>query len=179
MDSLEKGNKILLHSCCAPCAAPSAERLLKEGFTPILFYSNPNIAPEAEWKRRLDSLKILSEALKLQLIIDAYDHRQWLQRIRGYEASREGGQRCTLCFYRSLTGTAEKAAELQIPQFTTSLTLSPYKDADRIFTLGKEFPSFLPRDFKKKDGVARSVHLSKELGLYRQNYCGCEFSLRS
>ncbi|WP_020613269.1 epoxyqueuosine reductase QueH [Sediminispirochaeta bajacaliforniensis] len=173
-----KGVKILLHACCAPCAAPSAERLLEEGFLPTLFYSNPNIAPEAEWKRRLEALEVLADAFKLPLIVERYDHASWLSLVRGLEKEPERGRRCTICFRRSIDAAAEKARRLNIPRFTTTLTLSPLKNTRLIFALGNRHEGFLERDFKKKSGVARSVELCRSLGLYRQNYCGCEFSLR-
>lgn len=179
MEDTKKEKKVLLHACCAPCAAPSAERLIGEGFKPLLFYSNPNIAPRQEWQRRLDSLNILARALSLKLVVEPWDHQSWLNLVSGHEQDPEGGDRCTICFSRSLEAASGKAQELDIPCFTTSLTLSPWKDADRIFRLGSAYPGFLPRDFKKQNGVARSVALSRELALYRQRYCGCEFSLRS
>lgn len=168
---------ILLHCCCAPCAAPSAERLLQEGLQPLLFYSNPNIAPYREWEKRRDSMRILAEAWKLELFIEEYRHESWLSLVKGHEQEPERGARCPICFRRAIGASAALAEERGIGLFTTSLTLSPLKSAPLIFSIGKEYPGFSEWNFKKKNGVARSVELSQQLGLYRQNYCGCEFSL--
>ncbi len=177
MENDEKERKVLLHACCGPCAAPSVERLLEEGFSPALFYSNPNIAPYEEWAKRLDSLEILARSFDLPLLQEEYDHESWLSLVSGHENEPERGSRCTLCFSRALKATAETAGRLAIPHFTTTLTLSPLKNSRLIFSLAGPYPGFLERDFKKKGGVARSVELSRTLGLYRQNYCGCEFSM--
>jgi epoxyqueuosine reductase len=174
-DEAGAGKGVLLHSCCAPCAAPSAERLVKEGFAPTLYYDNPNIAPEEEWRRRLDSMRTLADAFDLPLIVVPYDHESWLSLVRGLEDEPEGGSRCSRCFFRVIESTARRAGEEGLPYFTTTLTLSPLKDAQRIFQMGAGCPGFLERDFKKKNGVQRSVELSRRLGLYRQDYCGCEF----
>jgi predicted adenine nucleotide alpha hydrolase (AANH) superfamily ATPase len=177
MENDKNGRKVLLHACCAPCAAPSVERLLEEGLVPTLFYSNPNIAPYEEWVKRLDSLEILAGSFNIPLLKEEYDHESWLSLVRGYENEPERGSRCTLCFRRAIDAAAKQAARLAIPRFTTTLTLSPLKNSRLIFSLGKAHPGFLERDFKKKGGVARSGELSRKLGLYRQNYCGCEFSM--
>lgn len=177
METSPNRGKILLHACCAPCAAPSAERLLAEGYTPTLFYSNPNIDPLAEWEKRLESLELLARSFDLELLAEERDHEGWLSLVKGYEQDPEGGGRCAVCFRRAIEATAARAAELEIPFFSTTLTLSPLKSSKRIFALGKEHPGFLEFDFKKRGGAARSVELSRELGLYRQNYCGCEFSI--
>ncbi len=179
MENAEKVRKVLLHACCAPCAAPSVERLLEEGLSPTLFYSNPNIATYEEWAKRLDSLEILAKSFGLPLLQEEYDHESWLSIISGHEQEPERGSRCTLCFRRAINAAAEKASRLAIPRFTTTLTLSPLKNSRLIFSLGSPHPGFLEHDFKKKGGVARRVELSRKLGIYRQNYCGCEFSMPS
>jgi epoxyqueuosine reductase len=173
----ENPKKLLLHACCAPCAAPASERVLKEGYQPTLFYSNPNIYPEAEWRRRAEAVIKLAEAFALPFIIEPRDHDSWLNLVSGKESERERGKRCTICFRRAINATAERASSEGFPFFTTTLTLSPLKDAQTIFGLGKKDPRFIPWDFKKKDGVRRSVELCRTLDLYRQNYCGCEFSI--
>ena len=103
---------------------------------------------------------------------------KWLDAVRGHESDKEHGERCSLCFRFNLERTAEKAAELGIDEFATTLTVSRFKNSAKIFHEGEDLPGFLKIDFKKKDGFNRSIVLSKELGLYRQDYCGCEFSLR-
>ena len=169
---------ILLHTCCAPCASPSGERLQEEGWNITLFYSNSNIFPEEEYLKRLDSAKKLASIWKVPLVIDSWDHEQWTNYVKGHEKEKEGGSRCSLCFEFNLQRTADKAEELGFNAFTTTLTLGPYKNSKVIFDIASVFPGFMEFNFKKKNGFLRSVELSKEYGLYRQNYCGCEFSIR-
>ena len=171
-------NRILLHCCCAVCAASCIERLAEAGNQVVLFFSNCNIAPEEEYLRRLESMQKLAQICDLELIVDEYDHPAWRQAVSGLEKEPERGGRCPVCFDFSLERTARKAAELQIGRFATSLTVSPLKDSKTIFAVGAKYPGFEPYDFKKKDGYRRSGILAGEYGLYRQNSCGCEFSLR-
>jgi len=161
--------KILLHTCCAPCASPSGERLIKEGWDITLFYSNSNIFPEAEYLKRLDSANKLAKIWNIPLVTDSWDHEEWRNYVKGHEKEPEGGSRCSLCFEFNLKRTADKAEELG---FTA------YKNSKVIFDIASIFPGFMEFNFKKKNGFLRSVELSKEYGLYRQNYCGCEFSIR-
>ncbi len=175
------GEDYLLHACCGPCASASAERLLEEGHGVTLFYSNHNIAPEAEWDRRLEGLRRVAEELSLPLVVDPPDHQDWLRTVRGYEKEPEGGARCALCFRYSLSRTAEQLRRSgpegqAFDSFATTLTISPHKNFDLISEIGRTWPEFRPWNFKKKDGYRRSLALSREWGLYRQNYCGCEFS---
>ena len=170
--------KILLHTCCAPCATASTLRLLKDEFDVVLFFSNSNIHPEEEYQKRLVNAHKLADILQVPILEDEYDHDAWLNWISGLESEPERGRRCELCFHYSLKRTGEKARELSIPHFTTTLTISPYKLAPVIFRIGSQFPGFLNYDFKKKDGYKESIQLSREWDLYRQNYCGCEFSKR-
>jgi epoxyqueuosine reductase len=171
-------NRILVHICCAPCATASAERLLLEGRKPVLYFSNSNIAPEAEYTRRLESARMLADRMALALEEDVYDHAAWLEAVRGLEMEPEKGRRCLQCFEFSLTRTAQEARRLGIDEFCTTLTISPHKVSRRIFEIGARFPGFVPIDFKKQDGFLRSLQLTRELDLYRQGYCGCEFSRR-
>ena len=172
------GRKILLHCCCAVCASSCIERLLREGFSVTLFFSNSNIAPKEEYDRRLDAMRKLAGITGLELIEDDYDHAAWRRAVSGLEAEPERGKRCPECFRYSLTRTSERAAALGIDRFTTSLTVSPLKDSRTIFAVGNAFPGFEAIDFKKRDGYLRSGILAREYGLYRQQYCGCEFSFR-
>ena len=187
---------VLLHTCCGPCASASLERLKMEGREPVLFYSNSNICSLREYEKRLESLRILAEETGSELIIAPYDHEAWLEAVEGFEDDPEGGRRCARCFRFSLSRTFIKARELGILHFTTTLTISPHKNSKLIFSIGREIadqpgkaatdrrhgaadgPLFLEIDFKKQGGFQRSVELSKEYGLYRQNFCGCEFSLQ-
>ena len=181
---------ILLHICCAPCGSASVERLIDEGYHPILFYSNSNIHPREEYEKRLDSVRILARETDTELLTDTYDHDAWLHSVSqlyGYSREPEGGRRCAYCFRFSLDRSIRKAEELGIEFFTTTLTISPHKDSKQIFSIGKDLereksdpagPSFLDINFKKKEGFKRSIELSKEYDLYRQKYCGCEFSLK-
>ncbi|MDK2963763.1 MAG: epoxyqueuosine reductase [Verrucomicrobiota bacterium] len=168
--------KILLHTCCAPCAAPSAERLVLEGREVVLYFSNFNIYPEAEYFKRLENARRLAEETNLVIEEDPYDHAAWLAHIRGLENEPEKGARCRMCFEFSLRRTDQMAARLGIAAFATTLTLSPHKVSRIIFEVGAQFSRFVPIDFKKKGGFLRSIELSEEYGLYRQTYCGCEFS---
>lgn len=173
-----ENKKILLHTCCAPCAAPSGERLLEKGWDITLFYSNSNIFPKTEYLKRLDSAVELARIWRTPLIADSWDHELWKKYVKGHEKEQEGGSRCSLCFEFNLKRTAKKADELGFAAFTTTLTLGPYKNSKVIFDIASVFPGFEEFDFKKKNGFLRSVELSREYGLYRQNYCGCEFSIR-
>lgn len=169
--------RVLLHCCCGPCATHAVERLRRE-YDVALFFSNSNIAPREEYDRRLAAARRLADRTGVALIEDAYDHGAWLERIRGREADAERGERCALCFGFSLGRTARAAKEGGFDLFSTTLTISPHKDAALIFRIGRGLGPFLAVDFKRQDGFRRSLELSREHGLYRQDYCGCEFSLR-
>ena len=170
--------RILLHVCCGPCSTASIERLLSEGWEPTMFFSDSNIYPSEEFEKRYENAIIVARHYNLPIIYDQQDHDAWRAAVKGHEMDAEHGERCTLCFDYNLKRTAEKARELGFEYFTTTLTVSRFKKSSVIFAVGSEFPGFVEIDFKKKDGFAKSIRLSKELGLYRQDYCGCEFSLR-
>lgn len=174
--------KVLLHICCAPDATATVEQLTTD-YDVIGFFHNPNIQPEAEFQRRLHDAHLISQTMGFQLMVPLYQADDWFRHVRGLENEPEKGKRCLACYEFNLQATAEKAAELDIPFFTTTLTISPHKRAAAIMTAGqaaakKWQTSFLPIDFKKNDGFKRSLVLSKQLKLYRQNYCGCKFTLR-
>ena len=171
--------QILLHCCCAVCGSGCIERLQEAGWQVLLFFANSNIAPETEYLRRLDAMRKLAAICQLELIEDEYDHPAWQAAVAGLEKEPERGARCPVCFGFSLERAARKASELGISRFATSLTVSPLKNSRTIFEAGAKFPSFSAIDFKKKNGYLRSGILAAEYGLYRQNYCGCEFSIRS
>lgn len=172
-------SNILLHACCAPCATTCTERLSSSGYETVLFFSNSNIFPREEYEKRLENVRKLAGILNVQLEEDNYDHELWLRHVRGLEDEPEHGARCLKCFEFNLARASRMADRLRIPSFTTSLSVSRYKQSARIFEVGYAFPKFEAIDFKKKNGYSRSIELSRLHGLYRQNYCGCEFSMRS
>lgn len=174
--------KLLIHVCCISCSAYTAISLKKE-FKVTLFFYNQNIFPEEEYEKRLEEVKKVAKRLKLPLFVGNYDHSAWRKMTAGREMDPERGERCRMCYEERMDETAKLAAKKKFSYFTTILTVSPHKDADAIIEIGKKLENkygikFLNRDFKKQDGYKKSVNTSKEMGLYRQNYCGCEFSLR-
>lgn len=168
---------ILVHACCGPCSTASIERLLEDGWNPVLYFSNSNIYPMEEAERRYKALVEVAHTYSLKVIHEHYDHERWLESVKGHEGEREGETRCSLCFTYNLREASAKAEELGFKHFTTTLTVSRFKNSKIIFSVGEQFPGFEQIDFKKKGGFEKSVRLSRELGLYRQHYCGCEFSM--
>ena len=167
---------IVLHACCGPCLTHCALALRREGREPIVFYSNSNIAPRAEYELRLASARKLAAAENIEFIEDEYDHDAWLASVRGLENEPEGGGRCAACFRFNLSRATRFAAERGIAEYTTTLTVSPKKRSATIFAVAASIASaakFVPYDFKKKNGFLESVRLAEQYGLYRQNYCGC------
>lgn len=184
--SIPEGNvpTLLLHSCCAPCSSYVLE-YLSDYFAVTVLYYNPNIYPEEEFRHRADEQKRLIETLPskhpVRFIEGRFDSREFYDAVRGLEHIPEGGERCHACFRLRLEETARIAAENEFDYFTTTLTISPLKNAAALNKIGEETAShfgiaWLPSDFKKKNGYKRSVELSSEYGLYRQDYCGCVFS---
>lgn len=175
---------LLLHVCCAPCSSAVLERL-HPVFDITLFFDNPNLDSRLEHDKRAGETLRLAAGTGLgdRVIISPYDPDSYLSAIQGLEQEREGGARCRECFRLRLGSSARKARELGCDWFTTTLTISPRKDAALLNALGQEAGQaegipFLPSDFKKKGGYQRSVALSRTLSLYRQDYCGCLFSRR-
>lgn len=175
---------LLLHACCAPCSSAVLE-YLSRFFAITLLYYNPNIAPYEEYEKREAELRRLVREMDVvhpvQLLPCSYDGQAYCQAVEGLEGEPEGGKRCTACFRLRLEYTARQAAKLHFDYFTTTLSISPLKNARLLNQLGEEMGekygvAHLPSDFKKKDGYKRSVGLSKVYGLYRQDYCGCVFS---
>jgi len=172
--------KMLLHICCIGCGA-YVSQVLRDDYQVTLFFYNPNIFPQEEYDKRLEETKRIAKKFKVKIIEGEYDHKKWLAMVKGREADPEKGERCLLCYRDRLEATAELAREKGFKYFTTTLTISPHKDAKAVSIIGRELAEkcgveFLDRDFKKKDGFNLSTKLSRELGLYRQEYCGCEFS---
>ncbi len=170
--------KILVHCCCGPCATSSIQRLIDEGYDPVLCYGNSNIWPKQENDIRYENLlKVAEHFGGLPVIRQEYDHEAWLEFVKGLESEPEHGKRCPKCFEFNLRAAYEEAKRLGIDCFTTTLTVSKYKNSKVIFQVGSQFDTFEQIDFKKKDGFAKSCSMAKELGLYRQQYCGCEFTM--
>ena len=188
-EELEKSGevpKLLLHACCAPCSSYCLE-YLSEYFDITVFCYNPNIYPAEEYGYRVSEIKRLiseSEYKHPVKVIEAdSEPSQFYQAVKGYEKEREGAERCFICYGLRLEETAKRAKELGFDYFTTTLTISPLKNAEKINEIGEGLAEkygvkHLPSDFKKKNGYKRSIELSKEHNLYRQNYCGCVYSLR-
>jgi predicted adenine nucleotide alpha hydrolase (AANH) superfamily ATPase len=175
--------KVLLHSCCAPCASGCINELRKQGLEPALYYCDSNIFPKSEWQKRLKNLEKISASENVSLIVEEYDHESWKRFVAGLEGELEGGKRCSKCFEYRLEKAAKEARANGFDCFTTTLTVAPMKKSEKIFAIGDRIAAqhgvrFLKIDFKKNNGFKKSVEESKRLGLYRQNYCGCEFSLR-
>ncbi len=174
--------RLLLHICCAPDQTIAVERTTDE-YDVTGFFSNFCIEPKGEYYRRLDNAKYLARIQNIELIEDEYLVNVFLEIAKGLEAEAERGKRCLKCIEYRMRRTAEFAARLKFDTFATTLTVSPHKDADYINRVGEELAwefdlEYLSTNFKKRDGFKRSVELSKKLGLYRQDYCGCRFSLR-
>lgn len=181
------GKTLLLHSCCAPCSSYCIE-YLRRYFQITVFYYNPNISIEPEYQKRLAEQKRLisaynqkSEGYTIQIIEGDYDPWEFFNIAKGKEKCPEGGERCFDCYKLRLRRTAVVAKENDFDYFTTTLTISPLKNASKLNEIGEALAleynlHWLPSDFKKKDGYKRSIQLSAEYGLYRQDYCGCIYS---
>ena len=178
---LEAPPRLLLQACCGPCSSYVLEYLSRHFDVTLLFY-NPNIRPEAEYDRRLLTLKALLAAMpmssEVKLLEPGWRGEEFEEAARGVEGEPEGGKRCTRCFLLRLEETAKTAREQGFAYFGTTLTVSPHKDAELLNTMGRALGEkygvkWLPSDFKKRNGYLRSIQLSKEYGLYRQEYCGC------
>lgn len=184
INSLSNTPKLLLHSCCAPCSSYCLEYLAKYFSITVLYY-NPNISPKEEFDKRAKEQKRLIAQLEVKnpvsLVIDEYDAQQFYTAVKGLEHIKEGGERCFACYRLRLERAAKYAEEYNFDFYCTTLSVSPYKNAQKINEIGNELSEifkvkFLPSDFKKKGGYQRSIELSREYGLYRQDYCGCVFS---
>lgn len=187
IDTLQKEQripKLLLHSCCAPCSSYVLE-YLSNYFRITVFYYNPNIFPENEYTKRILEQQSLIHHMQtrypVSFIAGNYDRELFYETAEGGEHLKEGGERCFRCYELRLRETAKLAKECGYDYFTTTLSISPLKNADKLNQIGTAIADeyglcYLPSDFKKKNGYKRSIELSKEYGLYRQDYCGCEFS---
>jgi predicted adenine nucleotide alpha hydrolase (AANH) superfamily ATPase len=175
--------KLLLHICCGPCATEVIRRL-KDDYEVVGFYYNPNTYPGEEYNKRLMEVQRLSALWRVLVDVGPYEHERFLEAARGLEQEPEGGSRCHACYRLRLDESARRAADNGCTHLATTLTIAPMKRASVINPIGREAAArhglvFVEEDWKKRDGFKHSIELSKDLGLYRQNYCGCEFSRRS
>lgn len=172
--------KMLLHSCCGPCSTAVIE-VLKNDFDLTIFYYNPNIDTDEEYKHRLNEQIRYCKQVGVKVIEEGYNPEDFYSQVKGLENEKEGGARCPVCFKLRLRRTAQKAKEEDFDCFGTTLTVSPHKNAEIINAIGKSIEQeekieFIEGNYKKKDGYKKSIELSKQYNLYRQNYCGCKFS---
>ena len=179
--------RVLLHVCCGPCSSAVLEYLIRHFDLTLLWY-NPNIYPEAEFEKRYETLlKLIGDmglSERVSVLREEYRSEEYYARVRGLEAEPEGGRRCTECFRLRLEETAGIAAARGFDYFCTTLTLSRHKDAVRINALAEEIArtagvKWLPSEFKKRDGENRSIELCEKYNVYRQLYCGCEYSMKN
>ena len=182
ISSLECKPRLLLHACCAPCSSYCLEYLC-EYFDITLFYYNPNISTEDEFCKRYGELKRLVKemGLDIDVVCPQYSPDEFLDKVKGYESCPEGGDRCSICYALRLKKACEYAEHNNFDYYCSTLSISPHKDVNRLNELGQSLcknkrVKHLPNDFKKKGGYLRSIELSKQYNLYRQNFCGCVFS---
>lgn len=184
ISKLEKRPRLLLHSCCAPCSSSVLE-YLNRYFSITLYYYNPNISPKAEFEKRFSELEkfcsLAGYGDDVRVLRGSYEAELFESLAKGLENEAEGGSRCEKCYRLRIEKTAQTARAEGFDYFTTTLSVSPHKNAQKLNRIGKEAAEqykveYLFADFKKKDGYKRSCELSREYGLYRQNYCGCKYS---
>ena len=184
--NMNEGSTLLMHACCAPCSSACLERLGNYFDISILYY-NPNITDKDEYLKRVEEIKKFISGFKtkypIKLIEGRYDPKEFFEIAKGLEDEPERGKRCFKCYKLRLEETAKVASLKKFDYFCTTLTLSPYKNATWLNEIGEELnnnynSTYLYSDFKKKNGYKRSIELSKEFDLYRQDYCGCVYSLR-
>lgn len=184
--NMNEGSTLLMHACCAPCSSACLERLGNYFDISILYY-NPNITDKEEYLKRVEEIKKFISGFKtkypIKLIEGRYDPKEFFEIAKGLEDEPERGKRCFKCYKLRLEETAKVASLKKFDYFCTTLTLSPYKNATWLNEIGEELnnnytSTYLYSDFKKKNGYKRSIELSKEFDLYRQDYCGCVYSLR-
>lgn len=182
----QKPKKVFLHSCCAPCSSYCLE-YLSQYFEVTVFYYNPNIYPEEEYRKRVieqqEFIRKFPAKYKISFVEGEYKTEDFYQAVKGLEEVKEGGERCFACYRLRLQEAYKYAKEGGFDYFTTTLTISPLKNAEKLNEIGEQIAKegdgnvqFLPSDFKKKNGYQRSVEISNEYGMYRQDYCGCVFS---
>ena len=181
---MDEDKKLILHICCAPDATVPGEELLKEGYRTIGFFYGSNIHPEEEFIKRADAVRSLCRIKGMDCHIMGYDPQTWISLTEGFASEPEGGKRCPLCFELQLGAAARYAVKIEAGCLTTTLTISPHKDPQVINKIGEKVASehglqWIHRVWRKNDGFKRSVEESKLLGLYRQDHCGCIYSIRN
>lgn len=185
--NIKEGEELLLHACCAPCSSAVLERIANH-FKVVIFYYNPNITEEEEYKKRITEIRkfirIFKTKYEITLIEGKYEPEKFFSMAQGLENEPERGSRCYKCYNLRLEETAKIAEELGYKYFCTTLTLSPHKNANWLNEIGKNLDkkyntTYIYSDFKKKNGYKRSIELSREYNLYRQDYCGCVYSKRA
>ncbi len=181
LENLKERPSLLLHACCAPCSSYCVEYLSKY-FDITLYFYNPNMESIEEYNKRYgEFVKIVSKFQGVKTVYEKYSPSEWIEKIKGFEECKEGGDRCAICYRLRLEKTMEYAIKNNFNYFASTLSISPYKNAKKLNDIGEEISKnkeilYLVNDFKKKGGYLRSIQLSKELKLYRQNYCGCIYS---
>jgi hypothetical protein len=175
--------KLLLHICCAPCGGQVIAELKKTGHAVTAYFYNPNIFPAEEYRLRFDEVKKYCAAENIPLLEGEYRHDEWLEKMIGLEGEPERGRRCEVCFTLRLNELVQVASEQGFEAVATTLTISPHKSAALINEIGREVAelyglSFIDEVWRENDGFKNSCRLAAERGFHRQNYCGCEFSLR-
>ena len=184
IESMDGRKTLLLHACCAPCSSYVLEYLTQH-FDISIFYYNPNISPYSEYEKRISEVKRLIKEMplsgKTDLVDGKYDPERFYDITKGMEDLPEGDERCFKCYRLRMEETAKAALENGFDYFTTTLSISPHKNAEKINEIGQVLEreygiGYLFADFKKRDGYKRSIQLSREYGLYRQDYCGCVYS---
>ncbi len=186
LENIKPNSTLLLHSCCGPCSSSVLDYLSKYFIITIVYY-NPNIYPKEEYLKRFDEQKRLIKEMfnnKIKILDVEYNQKEYDDIAKGYENDLEGGYRCHLCYKLRLEKTAELAKKNNFDYFTTTLSVSPYKNSRIINEIGIELEKkynvkYLFSDFKKKDGYKKSIEFSKQYNLYRQDYCGCKYSLET
>lgn len=179
---MQTKNKVLIHACCGICSGYPISYLKDMGYDVVVYFYNPNIHPEEEYKRRLEAQKKICEHFQVELVIDVYEPKEYFDYVKGLENEPERGLRCDKCFELRLEHAAKYAKSIGADLFTTSIVISPHKNFSKITSIGEKIAQntgidYLAIDFKKKDGFLKTNKISKELELYRQNYCGCIYSV--
>lgn len=186
LETLNYTPRLLLHACCAPCSSYCLEYLSRYFEITVLYY-NPNISPEEEFQKRAEEERRLISEMPVKnpvtIVVDDYSPDEFFTAVKGLENAPEGGERCFVCYRLRLERAARYAKDHGFDYFCSTLSISPLKNAQKLNEIGAELSGIyevknLPNDFKKKGGYLRSIELSREYGLYRQNYCGCVFSKR-
>ena len=180
---MQTKDKIVLHTCCAICSGYPVSYLQDAGYQVIAYFYNPNIYPQEEYTKRFEAQKILCEHSNCELVEGEYKPDEYYEFVKGFENEPEKGARCDKCFELRLRKSAEFAKSIGVDTFTTSIVISPHKSYEKLTEIAVKIAEeyglkYLAVNFKKNDGFLKTNKISKELGLYRQKYCGCKFAIR-